>query len=375
MNQIDNIPKDSRIAIYGAGEVGLLIKHYVENNRPDLKIISFFDKMPIGEVEGLTVRSIKTIAEFKADFDLVLVASYSNTAIMETILRHFGINNYAHLDNFPHYNLEDGVLAEEDSKFDDLARVEQVQKILSSDESKKVFDLIAKAYKSATCFKNLANYLTEQNKQFSPNVHEQYLDFIDKDSIKTIISGGAYDAGTSLLFLDRLKNVEKIYAFEPMYENFKCEVNDSIVAESGKVEVIQKGLFESSGELGFSENSTASRANINPQFSHLATSIVIKTISIDDFVKEKNIEKIDFIKMDVEGCELTALKGAQNTIRAHRPQLAICIYHSYEELFDIPIYLGNLLSDYRFEVYHYSLNSICESVLYAIPDEVNSKWV
>jgi len=167
--------------------------------------------------------------------------------------------------------------------------------------------------------------------------------------------------------------VEKIYAFEPMYEKFKCEVNDSIVTELNKVEVIQKGLFESSGELNFSEQNTASMVNINPQFSHLVTSHVIKTVSIDDFVKENNIEKIDFIKMDVEGCELTALKGAQNTIVTHRPQLAICIYHSYGELFDIPIYLDSLLTGYRFEVYHYSLNSICESVLYVIPEEVGRK--
>jgi len=373
MNEIDSIPKNSKIAIYGAGEVGLLVKHYVENNRPDLKILCFFDKMPKGEVEGLAVRSIKTIAEYKKDFDLMFVASYSNTAIMETILRHYGVNNYIHLGNFPTYDLDENLLAEEDSKFGDSARVEQVQKILSSDESKKVFDLIARAYKSAPCFKRLVNYLTEQNKEFSPSVHDQYLDFIDKDSIKTIISGGAYDAGTSLLFLDRLKNVEKIYAFEPMYEKFKCEVNDSIVTELNKVEVIQKGLFESSGELNFSEQNTASMVNINPQFSHLVTSHVIKTVSIDDFVKENNIEKIDFIKMDVEGCELTALKGAQNTIVTHRPQLAICIYHSYGELFDIPIYLDSLLTGYRFEVYHYSLNSICESVLYVIPEEVGRK--
>jgi len=373
MQQIKNISKDLKIAIYGAGLVGLLVKHYIEKNRPDLKIVCFFDKLIKGEVEGIAVRSIKTIQEFKGEFDLIFIGSYSNIPIMETILRHYGINNYMHFVNFSPDATEEVGLVEDDNKFEDFVRVEEVQKILSSPESKKIFELIVHAYNCKPCFKKLANYLAEQNKKIFPHMREQYLDFIDKDSIKTVISGGAYDAGTSLLFLDRLKNVEKIYAFEPMYEKFKCEVNDSIITESGKVEVIEKGLFQNSGELNFSEQNSASMVNINPKFSHLVTSHVIKTVSIDDFVKENNIKKIDFIKMDVEGCELPALKGAQNTITNHRPQLAICIYHSYNELFDIPIYLNNLLQGYKFEIYHYSLNSICESVLYGIPDEAKSK--
>ena len=366
MIEIDNIPKDLRIAIYGAGEVGLLVKHYIEANRPDLKIVCFFNKEAKVDFEGIPVYSIKKIQEFKSTFDLVIVASCSNVGIMETILRHYGVNNSIHLNNV---FINEVDAAEDCTRVDASVKIVEIQEILSSDKSKKIFELIANAYKCKHCLKELADYLKEQNKMIYPKNHEQYLDFIDKASIKTIVSAGAYDAGTSLLFLDQLKNVEKIYAFEPMYDKFKCDINDSIVVESGKVEIIKKGVFDTTSEVSFYENDYASIISKPTDFLPYST-VVIQAVSIDDFVEENNINKIDFIKMDVEGCELPALRGAEKTIAAHRPQLAICIYHSYGELFEIPLYLKNLLEGYKFEVYHYSLNTIWESVLYAIPDEL-----
>ena len=365
MQQVDDIKKDLRIAIYGAGEAGLLIKRYIDEKRPDLKLTCFFDKVEKAEIDGVAVCSIKTIDALKNSFDLVIVASCSNIGIMETILRNYGVENYLHLDDFFLSQAED--YSQDCLSANDVDKIAEVQNILSSAESKKIFELIVDAYNCKHCLKKLSEYLKMQNKQIHPQLHDQYLDFIDADSIKTVISGGAYDAGTALLFLDRFKNLEKLYAFEPLYDKFKCEVNDAIVSKSGKVEIVKKGLFDKTGVSCFVENDYASTIN-NAEIYDLSQSI--KTVSIDDFVKENNIKKIDFIKMDVEGCEMAALIGAERTIKGHRPQLAICIYHSYQELFTIPLYLKNLLENYKFEVYHYSLSTIWESVVYAIPNEI-----
>ena len=84
-------------------------------------------------------------------------------------------------------------------------------------------------------------------------------------------------------------------------------------------------------------------------------------IDLDTCLKDK---KVTFIKMDVEGAELEALKGARDLILINRPKLAICIYHKVDDIFTLPQYLLSLHSDYKFALRHYGLSDT-ETVLYA----------
>ena len=90
----------------------------------------------------------------------------------------------------------------------------------------------------------------------------------------------------------------------------------------------------------------------------------IRTTTIDHEVSHRRIPKVDFIKMDIEGAELTALRGAAETIRRFRPKLAICVYHKPEDLVEIPRFITSLNAGYAFYLKHHSpvLN---ETVLYA----------
>jgi FkbM family methyltransferase len=71
-----------------------------------------------------------------------------------------------------------------------------------------------------------------------------------------------------------------------------------------------------------------------------------------------------YIIMDIEGAELEALKGAEKTIRASHPDLAICLYHAPHHLWEIPLYLHNLGLDYRLYMRNYT-SFTGETVLYA----------
>jgi len=120
---------------------------------------------------------------------------------------------------------------------------------------------------------------------------------------------------------------------------------------------------QSGGKMFYLENGPASRvASTKVDERYIECAIV----SIDQFATDKKLEKVDFIKMDIEGSELDALKGAEQTIRKFKPKLAICIYHKPDDYITIPKYLSELQLGYRFYIAHHTI-FLGETVLFAVP--------
>ncbi len=90
--------------------------------------------------------------------------------------------------------------------------------------------------------------------------------------------------------------------------------------------------------------------------------------TIDAIVRDLALERVDYLKMDIEGGEIAALEGAAETIRRFRPQLALSIYHERRHYWQIPLMLRETCPDYRFFIKHYHYNC-AETLLYAVPNE------
>ena len=60
--------------------------------------------------------------------------------------------------------------------------------------------------------------------------------------------------------------------------------------------------------------------------------MTVPLTTIDKIVNELGLERVDFIKMDIEGAEVAALTGARETLRRFRPRLAIAVYHREGDL-------------------------------------------
>lgn len=88
----------------------------------------------------------------------------------------------------------------------------------------------------------------------------------------------------------------------------------------------------------------------------------VRTITLDEIGRDKDIT---FIKMDIEGAELRALRGAESLIRTTHPKLAICVYHRPEDLLTIPQYIKELYPMYKLYLRNYSPWGV-ETVLYAV---------
>lgn len=91
-------------------------------------------------------------------------------------------------------------------------------------------------------------------------------------------------------------------------------------------------------------------------------------VTIDGFVKSKNLEKVDLIKMDIEAMEELAVPHMMETVKKFRPQLAIAVYHKPEHFWDLPNLIIDNCKDYEFFFNIYS-SSHFEGIFYAIPKE------
>ena len=69
--------------------------------------------------------------------------------------------------------------------------------------------------------------------------------------------------------------------------------------------------------------------------------------------------------MDIEGAEIEALQGAQNTIKKYKPTLAISLYHKPEHLFTIPLLINSWNLGYKFYIRSHG-NNLLETVLYCV---------
>ncbi|MDM5284692.1 FkbM family methyltransferase [Peribacillus frigoritolerans] len=194
-------------------------------------------------------------------------------------------------------------------------------------------------------------------KQYShPEVKVEKGDYV-------IDAGGCY-GDTALFFAHEVGMDGKVFSFEFIESNLSIfEKNININKNlSKRISIIKNPVWETSGiDLYLADMGPASIVSYHP-FS----SMKVKTISIDDFVFENKVPKIDFIKMDIEGAELNALKGAKTTILRHQPKLAICLYHNAGDFSQIFEYIMKLGINYKFYLGHFTIWE-GETVLFAQP--------
>jgi len=74
-------------------------------------------------------------------------------------------------------------------------------------------------------------------------------------------------------------------------------------------------------------------------------------------VKENNLPRIDYIKLDVEGAELDTLKGAVYSISKWKPKMAISAYHKYTDMWQLADLVKSVRPDYEFAFRHYRIDA------------------
>ncbi len=227
---------------------------------------------------------------------------------------------------------------------------------------KKVYELLTDADSRRTYLAALMFRLTFDNDYLKAVVSDgkEYFEcFHNLGSEEVVIDCGAYTGDTLQDYLSCNEVPRQYVLFEPDRANVEqLRKNIKEMHAEAYTVVHEKGVGETTKTLYLTEeNGMASK--LSEQKAE--TSYTVDIISIDSL----QIEDVSFIKMDIEGAEKAALTGARSTIQRYAPKLAICLYHSPLDLWEVPLLIRDMVPSYQsFIVRHYHKYSFTETILY-----------
>jgi FkbM family methyltransferase len=354
---LDNVKKESIIAIYGAGGRGHFLYERIKTHRPDITIACFIDDSIMSSSCGIPVNTY-LVAKEKFNWNLILVASIHVKDIIEKLDT---IENVL----VPSITMIEGVKSND--------RVGFIQLIKNSYSILNTYRSFSDSASKELYFQLLMQRVFGfgyADRIYASKVFyaEQYFEYIEPDSISTVLDAGVHDGYTAKQFLSKLKNIKKVYGFD---------LSESSLANGTNADLLHSDSFDLClyplSDLQFSvyilfdkKNPSASKI----QKKKIEGGIKSQSTTID-YYSEKNNIKFDLLKFDIEGAESLAIKGAKKILVRDRPQVAISIYHSPDDFINIPYNLIKSLKNYNFYLGHYSLD-IYETVFYAIPKELRA---
>ena len=214
-----------------------------------------------------------------------------------------------------------------------FSRLYEVYKMFEDEESKKVFIAYIKGR------------ITERLKDFRFAPEPQYfLQNCFPTQGDIAIDGGAYDGATAR---DFSMQGAKVYSFEMDAKNYSNCVE---VAEKYNFVIENFGLSNKKFESFYSEGGVGSSRQ------DFDTGKKANFIDLDTYVIEKNLPRVDYIKLDIEGAELDMLHGAAKTISRCKPKMAISAYHRWDDLWTLAEYIKSIRPDYKFMFRHYQID-------------------
>lgn len=112
----------------------------------------------------------------------------------------------------------------------------------------------------------------------------------------------------------------KVAAFEANPVMAKRVAENLALNNFSHASVIQKAVHSQSGNVTFFIHPSPGKSSIDPQHvPHPVEQITVQAITIDEFIVRENWERLDVIKLDIEGADCYALLGAQNSLGRFRP--------------------------------------------------------
>ncbi len=341
------------ICIWGVGNLGRPTAEAFKEHHLRVDFYCDNDSQKWGkEFDGIKCLSVDELSKIK-DQTLVIICARA----YKEIFRQLNELGYPHLDR---------VFM---NKFAIREYLAECQKETVLEHIREVMDICADGQSQKILSKIILEWLDNESGDLDDIcTYDQYFckDVLKLEDQEVFVDCGAYNGDTLQEFL-KIKGdkFSKLILFELSADNFgELEKNVSILDKSikNKVEIHNKGVSDKKEKIVYFEQGEGSSAwGISGNLELGGGSDGYLT-TIDEECKGN---RITYIKMDIEGSEMAALKGAEQCIRIDKPKLAVCLYHKPQDIWELPLYIKKILPEYHIYIRHHT-DLLNETVCYAV---------
>lgn len=234
------------------------------------------------------------------------------------------------------------------------------------DDYEKVYSILVDDH-SRTAYLGILNYKISLDNNYLRRIaspaEEQYFDreIVKLCDNEVICDCGSYNGDTLQKFVSLTKGKYKKYiAIEADQEIYKELIRNVNTHGYKNVQAYNVACWNEKTVLKFKSAQSEGQIAETGELTVFAD-------TLDNILEGE--EGLSFIKMDIEGAEGMALKGASLVIMRNKPILAICIYHRLEDFYKLPLMMKDFDRSYKLFIRHYNTLFPVETVCYAIPKE------
>ncbi len=342
------------IAIMGSAVEGQRLARICTSKKIEIDAIVDDDPKKAGSVvAGRTVEPTQSLTQLSKSTPIVIashrvlgVAQRLQDLGFETVIP-FAMLQVLAPEVFPPHMFYNGLL---DDLWAHRSEYQSLNGRLADNQSRQVLDAVI-GFRQ-TLDPSVLRPMVSENDLYAP---EGLFKFTDDE---VYVDGGSFDGDTIRTFIERVRGrFADIYAFEPdpvTFDTLKGNFRDE-----PRVHPIHAGLHSHGGSLRFRDD--ASRGAIFADDGEIEMPVT----TIDEVLGDR---RLTYVKMNIEGAEIDALRGGQRAIRKWLPRLAISVYHRASDLWRIPQLVLELSPDYELYLRQHD-GGIIETVLYALPRE------
>ncbi|RAW09974.1 hypothetical protein DC345_29675 [Paenibacillus taichungensis] len=341
------------ICLFGAGAVGKQVYWHLKNNNINVDFFCDNDSNKWGKevVDGKVCRPTSELQEF-GDNVTVLISLGTKNAIADQ-LKKLNINQIITNPLEILRILSSDIFLMDKSIL--ISKISELFDIMEDEFSKKVlYHKLVSMLESEELLMGLDYSTIESSPQYFPD------DLIQIEEGEVFVDCGAYIGDTLESFMEQ-KNSNKFnqyICYELDTSNFSVlsnVVNIENEELKGRIQLYNYGVSDKSENIKYFSNLGATTINGTG-------SIEGKVVRLDEHLDGT---AISFLKMDIEGSEMAALRGGKTLITLNKPKCAISVYHKASDLWEIPLYLKKIVPEYRIFIRHHTA-TFADTVCYAV---------